>query len=92
MTTVRRCIACGGFFDAQECPNDHSNIEGFMPAVPIVARYKELRGRVVSFPWPSSGEIVTGVLTDNEDTEGLVGVMVLNPSIRVSVDDLKEIP
>jgi hypothetical protein len=32
-----------------------------------------------------------GVVTDNEDENGMVGFALLNPNIRVSVHDLKEI-
>lgn len=28
---MRRCEACGRFFDADECPGDHSHIAGYEP-------------------------------------------------------------
>jgi hypothetical protein len=28
---MRRCEACGRFFDGDECPGDHSHIESYVP-------------------------------------------------------------
>jgi hypothetical protein len=89
--TMRRCSACGGFFDAEECPNDHSHIEGYTPPVPEPAPYIELRGRVVIAKWPSTGDPVLGVITDAEDEDGNVGFAVLTPNIRVPLHDLERI-
>ncbi len=47
-------------------------------------------GTIVVFPWPSSGESVLGMITDQPDADGLIGVMVLNPHVRVAHEDMKE--
>jgi hypothetical protein len=88
---MKRCAACGGFFDLPECPNDHSHIEGYTPPVPEPAPYIELRGRVVIAKWPSTGDPVLGVITDAEDEDGNVGFAVLTPNIRVPLHDLERI-
>ena len=28
---MKRCEACGAFFDTEDCPNDHSHIESYLP-------------------------------------------------------------
>jgi hypothetical protein len=88
---MKRCQACGGFFEAEYCPNDHTHIEGYRPPLPQPAPYIELRGRVVLAKWPSTGDLVLGVITDSEDENGTVGFSVLSPNIRVNVHDLEEI-
>ncbi len=83
--TMRRCAACGGFFDAEECPNDHSHIEGYAPP-----KQPDLRGKVVTYQWPNSG-VVHCVVCDYPDEDGRVGLMVLSPDVRVSLNDIEEI-
>jgi hypothetical protein len=89
---MRRCEACGGFFDADYCPNDHSHIRGYVPPPPPEKPpLPELRGRVASIKWPSTGDTVLGILTDAADDDGNVGFAVLTPNIRVPLDDLERI-
>ncbi len=85
---MRRCAACGGFFDAEECPNDHSHIEEYQPPKPLP--YPELRGRVVAYQWPGGG-MVHCVVCDQPDEDGTVGLMVLNPHVRAPLQDVEEI-
>jgi hypothetical protein len=88
--TMRRCEACGGFFDGEECPNDHSHIEEYNPA-PVSAPYIEVRGRIATYLWPSTGDIVLGLIIDSPDEDGNVGFAVLTPNIRVPMHDLERI-
>lgn len=85
---MRRCAACGGFFDADECPNDHSHIDEYVPPKPVT--YPEMRGRIVRYQWPNSGPVHC-VVVDEPDEDGKVGLMVLNAHVRVSPDDIEEI-
>jgi hypothetical protein len=85
---VRRCQACGAFFDGDECPTDHSDIPGYTPPQPVP--YPELSGKVVRYEWPGSGP-VNCVIVDEPDEDGKVGLMVLNAHVRVNPDDVEEI-
>ncbi len=86
---MRRCAACGGFFDGSHCPNDHSHIEEYRPVPPPA--YPDIRGKVVAYEWPSTGTMVHCVVVDEPDEDGKVGLMVLNAHVRVSPDDIEEI-
>jgi len=92
--TVRRCLACGAFFDGDACPNDHSHIETWAPPPLPPERLPtlgELRGRVVSVRFAGGDQPVFGVITDNADAQGTVGFMPLNTRVRVHMDDVEEI-
>lgn len=82
--TIRRCLACGGFFDADECPNDHSYIEAYMPSLPPPVT-SEMRGRVVRY----QGQFC--VVVGNRDENGMVGLSPLHERIRAYQKDLERI-
>lgn len=89
---MKRCAACGGFFDAEECPHDHSHIEGWVPRPQTeTVPYPELRGRVVAVRFPGGEQPVLGVITDNEDDDGTVAFMPLHSRVRVPIEDIEEI-
>lgn len=80
---MRRCHGCGAFYDGPECPGDHSHIAETWPGTGHI-------GRIVSYDWPGSGTVRCMIVSD-PDEDGLVGLMVLNENVRVTLDDVKEI-
>ncbi len=87
---MRRCVACGRFFDGDECPSDHSHIEEYTPAAPLPPPpYEDIRGKLVTITWPSTGILTNCVVCDLPDDDGEVGLMVLAPNIRVALHDIQ---
>ncbi len=87
---MRRCGACGVFFEGDECPTDHSDIPGYEPPLPLPPKAYPVLGAIVVYEWPNSGP-VNCVIVDAPDEDGKVGLMVLNAHVRVSLDDVEEI-
>ncbi len=56
-----------------------------MPRIPIVARYKRLRGCVVKH------EDSVCVIVSEPDENGMVGLSYLHERVRVNADDVEEI-
>lgn len=81
---MRRCEACGGFFDADYCPSDHSHIVGYVPPPPPEPPpFVDLRGRVVRY-----GNDVCVIVSQSDEEYGL---SVLHERVRAPVQDVEEI-
>ena len=87
---MRRCPACGGFFDGDACPNTHlpDSDDILLPRLP--APLKARVGKIVTYDWPNSGPVYC-IVTSEMDEDGKVGLMVLNEHVRVCVQDVEEI-
>ena len=80
---MRRCAGCGGFFDGDECPNDHSHIAGYRPPPPDP--FVELVGRLVRH------QGMVCVIVGEADENGMVGLSYLHERVRASPDDVERI-